>query len=44
MRKQGFANYDHEWWHFSYAGSAGAPAYDFSIRSPERRDPVSRKP
>jgi zinc D-Ala-D-Ala dipeptidase len=34
MRKQGFANYDHEWWHFSYAGSVGAPAYDFSIRSP----------
>src|SRR5262252_5916890 len=32
MRKQGFANYDHEWWHFSYAGSAGAPAYDFPIR------------
>ena len=34
MRKQGFSNYDHEWWHFSYAGSAGAPAYDFPIRSP----------
>jgi zinc D-Ala-D-Ala dipeptidase len=34
MRKQGFANYDREWWHFSYAGSAGAPAYDFPIRSP----------
>jgi D-alanyl-D-alanine dipeptidase len=34
MRKQGFANYDHEWWHFSYAGLAGAPAYDFPIRSP----------
>jgi D-alanyl-D-alanine dipeptidase len=34
MRKQGFTNYDHEWWHFSYAGSAGAPAYDFPIRSP----------
>ena len=34
MRKQGFANYDHEWWHFSYAGSGGAPAYDFPIRSP----------
>jgi D-alanyl-D-alanine dipeptidase len=34
MRKQGFANYDHEWWHFSYAGSAGAPAYDFPIRAP----------
>jgi D-alanyl-D-alanine dipeptidase len=33
MRKQGFANYDHEWWHFSYAGSAGAPAYDFPIRA-----------
>ena len=33
MRKQGFANYDHEWWHFSYSGSAGAPAYDFPIRS-----------
>jgi D-alanyl-D-alanine dipeptidase len=33
MRKQGFANYNHEWWHFSYAGSAGAPAYDFPIRS-----------
>src|SRR5262249_26473624 len=32
MRKQGFANYDHERWHFSYAGSAGAPAYDFPIR------------
>jgi D-alanyl-D-alanine dipeptidase len=34
MRKQGFANYDHEWWHFSYAGSAGAPAYDFPIHAP----------
>jgi D-alanyl-D-alanine dipeptidase len=34
MRKHGFANYDHEWWHFSYAGSAGAPAYDFPIRAP----------
>jgi len=34
MRKHGFANYDHEWWHFSYAGSAGAPVYDFPIRAP----------
>src|SRR5262245_19389135 len=34
LRKQGFANYDHDRCHFSYASSAGAPGYDFPIRSP----------
>jgi D-alanyl-D-alanine dipeptidase len=33
MRKQGFGNYDREWWHFSYAGSGHASPYDFSIRA-----------
>jgi D-alanyl-D-alanine dipeptidase len=33
MRKQGFVNYPREWWHFSYAASARASAYDFPIRS-----------
>jgi zinc D-Ala-D-Ala dipeptidase len=32
MRKQGFANYDREWWHFSYARSGGMAGYDFPIR------------
>jgi D-alanyl-D-alanine dipeptidase len=32
MRKQGLANYDHEWWHFSYARSSLTAAYDFPIR------------
>jgi D-alanyl-D-alanine dipeptidase len=32
MRKQGFANYDREWWHFSYARSGRPGAYDFPIR------------
>ena len=32
MRKQGLANYHREWWHFSYARSAGTAAYDFPIR------------
>jgi zinc D-Ala-D-Ala dipeptidase len=34
MRKQGFANYNREWWHFSYAGSGRASQHDFAIRSP----------
>lgn len=34
MRKQGFVNYDMEWWHFSLPG-AGNTAYDF---------PVTRRP
>ncbi len=33
MRKQGFGNYDREWWHFSYAGSGHASPYDFPIRA-----------
>jgi zinc D-Ala-D-Ala dipeptidase len=33
MRKQGFANYDREWWHFSYARSSSQGAYDFPIRA-----------
>jgi zinc D-Ala-D-Ala dipeptidase len=33
MRKQGFGNYDREWWHFSYAGSGRASPYDFPIRA-----------
>src|SRR5262249_33795114 len=33
MRKQGFANYDHEWWHFSYARSAAARGSVSPIRS-----------
>jgi D-alanyl-D-alanine dipeptidase len=34
MRKQGFGNYDHEWWHFSYARSGRTPPQDFPIRAP----------
>ena len=30
MTKQGFVNYDKEWWHFSLPGGGG-PAYDFPI-------------
>ena len=30
MRRQGFANYSKEWWHFSLPG-AGAQEYDFAI-------------
>jgi D-alanyl-D-alanine dipeptidase len=33
MRKQGFGNYDREWWHFSYAGSGHASPDDFPIRA-----------
>jgi zinc D-Ala-D-Ala dipeptidase len=33
MRKQGFANYDREWWHFSYGRSSSQGAYDFPIRA-----------
>jgi D-alanyl-D-alanine dipeptidase len=33
MRKQGFANYTREWWHFSYTRSGGLGAYDFPIRA-----------
>jgi zinc D-Ala-D-Ala dipeptidase len=33
MRKQGFANYGREWWHFSYAQSGRASQHDFPIRS-----------
>jgi len=32
MRKQGFGNYDREWWHFSYARSGRTPPQDFPIR------------
>jgi zinc D-Ala-D-Ala dipeptidase len=34
MRRQGFANYDREWWHFSYAKSGRPSQQDFPIRSP----------
>lgn len=34
MRKQGFANYDREWWHFAYTGAGRTSQYDFPIRSP----------
>jgi zinc D-Ala-D-Ala dipeptidase len=34
MRKQGFANYDREWWHFSYTSSGRTSEHDFPIRSP----------
>jgi zinc D-Ala-D-Ala dipeptidase len=34
MRRQGFANYHREWWHYSYARAGRWPAYDFAIRSP----------
>ncbi len=34
MRKQGFANYDREWWHFSYTNAGRTSEYDFPIRSP----------
>jgi D-alanyl-D-alanine dipeptidase len=33
MRRQGFANYDREWWHFSYARSGRPSQQDFPIRS-----------
>jgi zinc D-Ala-D-Ala dipeptidase len=33
MRRQGFANYHREWWHYSYAGAGRWPAHDFAIRS-----------
>jgi zinc D-Ala-D-Ala dipeptidase len=33
MRKQGFVNYNREWWHFSYARSGSQGAYDFPIRA-----------
>jgi zinc D-Ala-D-Ala dipeptidase len=33
MRKQGFGNYDREWWHFSYAGSGRTAPSDFPIRA-----------
>lgn len=31
MRKHGFANYNREWWHFSYRGADTRAAYDFPI-------------
>jgi len=34
MRKQGFANYHREWWHYSYGRAGRGPAYDFPVRSP----------
>jgi zinc D-Ala-D-Ala dipeptidase len=34
MRRQGFGNYDREWWHYSYWRAGRGPAYDFPIRSP----------
>src|SRR5581483_4689369 len=34
MRRQGFANYEREWWHFSYLRSPRSWHYDFPIRSP----------
>jgi zinc D-Ala-D-Ala dipeptidase len=42
MRRQGFANYHREWWHFSYARSGRASPQDFPIRSrAARRDPTT---
>jgi D-alanyl-D-alanine dipeptidase len=34
MRRQGFANYDREWWHFSYTNAGRTSEHDFPIRSP----------
>lgn len=31
MRRHGFANYPHEWWHFTYKGADQAPSYDADI-------------
>ena len=31
MRRQGFANYFREWWHYSFYGAAEPRAYDFAI-------------
>lgn len=31
MRRHGFENYPREWWHFSFAGAAGAPSFDIEI-------------
>jgi zinc D-Ala-D-Ala dipeptidase len=38
MRRQGFANYIREWWHFSYVRSGRPPPYDFPIRSDIQHD------
>lgn len=32
MRKHGFANYQREWWHFSYRGADTGAAYDIPIK------------
>lgn len=34
MRRQGFANYKREWWHFSYAPADNGKAHDFAIGAP----------
>jgi D-alanyl-D-alanine dipeptidase len=31
MRRQGFANYFREWWHYSFTGAPEPRAYDFAI-------------
>jgi D-alanyl-D-alanine dipeptidase len=48
MRKQGFANYHREWWHFTYVRSGGGEAHDFPIRSSaltrsRSNDPVAQR-
>lgn len=32
MTRHGFRNYRREWWHFTFAGLAGAPSFDFPIQ------------
>jgi zinc D-Ala-D-Ala dipeptidase len=42
MEKQGFKNYNKEWWHFELPRAATAVAYDFPIgRDPKQRDKAS---
>lgn len=31
MRRHGFQNYDHEWWHFTYMSASHAPSLDVEI-------------
>jgi zinc D-Ala-D-Ala dipeptidase len=37
MNRRGFRNYHREWWHFTFAGTVGAAAYDVPI-APRRGD------
>jgi D-alanyl-D-alanine dipeptidase len=47
MRKQGFANYHREWWHFTYVRSGHASQHDFPIRPralrPHADEPVAQR-